>query len=157
VLAGFEQFAGIEVSRFDFGTSGHRTKPAGLVIESYRHRRAYTRPEDVEQVKSIVDPTRAKRAYDVHGFFYRDGYAVHEDGERAEGERPGMKRFPEASLLRINHYMTKSVEEYMAKREQWEGAGIPRRGPDTRLVKALDAEPDDTIAMYVPALREALA
>jgi hypothetical protein len=157
-LRGFEQFSGVEVSSLGFGPSGHLTRPSGLVIESYLRRRHYTSPEqDLEQVKSVVDPTRAERTLNAHGFYYRDGYAVHEDGQRADGDLPGSKTFPQTSLLRINHYITKSVEEYMTKREQWEAAGLARRPPTAQFVERLSGEQDEAITMYVPALREALA
>jgi hypothetical protein len=84
VLRGFEQFSGVEVSRLDFGPSGHRTKPDGLVIESYLHRRSYVSPKkDWEHVKSIIDPARTDHAFNAHGFFYTEGFAVSENGERA--------------------------------------------------------------------------
>jgi Glycosyltransferase family 92 len=158
VLRGFERFAGVEVSTFIFGPSGHETKPSGLVIESYLRRRAYTSPDqDVEHVKSIVDPTRVDRTLNAHGFYYADGYAVYENGEPAVAEPPGSKTFPKASLLRVNHYLTKSVEEYTTKRAQWEAVGLARRPPTERFIEVLSAERDETITTYVPALREALA
>ncbi len=158
VLKGFEQFSGVEVSSLEFGPSGHETKPAGLVIESYLRRRSYTSPEDdVEQVKSIVDPTRVDRTLNAHGFYYKEGYAVREDGRRADGEAPGSKTFPRTSLLRINHYITKSVEEYNAKRDLWASLGLARRPPSSQFVELLSSEHDESITRYLPALREALA
>jgi hypothetical protein len=158
VLAGFERFSGVEVSTLAFGPSEHEAKPSGLVIESYLRRRAYkSRETDVEHVKSIVDPTCVDRTLNAHGFYYADGYAVHEDGERATGDVPGSKTFPKASLLRVNHYLTKSVEEYATKRAQWEALGLARRPLNARFIELLSGEQDETITMYVPALREALA
>jgi len=158
VLKGFEQFPGVEVSSLEFGPSGHETKPSGLVIESYLRRRAYTSlQEDIEQVKSIVDPTRVDRTLNPHGFYYKEGYSVHEDGKRADGDAPGSKTFPRASLLRINHYITKSVEEYTAKRDQWAASGLYRRPPSPQFVELLSSEQDEAITVHLPALREALA
>jgi hypothetical protein len=159
VLEGFEQFAGVEVSRLDFGPSGHQVKPEGLVIESYALRRGYLSPKkDWEFVKSIVDPARTSHAFNAHGFFYTEGYAVHEDGRRALEKPPGRKGFPQTSLLRINHYITKSKEEYARKAAQWAAAGRPFPDDDrSGFFAHLSMEQDDTIKMYAPALREALA
>jgi hypothetical protein len=159
VLAGFEQFSGVEVSRLDFGPSDHDAKPEGLVIESYLSRRSYESPKkDWEHVKSIVDPARTDHAFNAHGFFYKEGYAVREDGEPAPRKPPGRKYFPQASLLRINHYITKSKEEYARKSAQWAAAGVPFPDDDVSgFFSHLSMERDETITMYVPALREALS
>ncbi len=159
VLEGFEQFSGVEVSRLEFGPAEHSTKPDGLVIENYLARRPYLTPEeDREHVKSIVDPTRTTHAFNAHGFFYSEGYAVREDGERAPQKPPGRMCFPLGSLLRINHYVTKSIEEYARKAAQWAAAGRPFPDDDREgLFAWLSMERDETITMYVPALREALS
>jgi len=159
VLHGFERFSGVEVSRFDFGPSGHQTKPDGLVIESYVHRRSYVSPKkDWEHVKSIIDPARTDHAFNAHGFFYTEGFAVSENGERALEKPPGRRVFPRGSLLRINHYITKSREEYLKKGEQWAAAGAPWPDGDREgFLEYMSAERDETITIYVPALREALS
>jgi len=159
VLAGFEQFAGVEVSRFDFGPSGHAERPDGLVIESYTRRRRYESPKkDWEHVKSIVDPARTDRAFNAHGFFYTEGFAVREDAERAPEDPPGRKYFPKGNVLRINHYITKSKSEYERKGAQWAAAGVPFPDDDrSGFFEHLSMERDETITMYTPALREAMS
>jgi hypothetical protein len=158
VLAGFEQFSGVEVFRLDFGPSGHSARPAGLVIDNYALRRSYMSPKkDWEHVKSIVDPARTDHPFNAHGFFYTEGYAVHEDRERALEKPPGRRGFPKTSLLRINHYITKSREEYLRKAGQWAAHGLPFPDDDrSGFLAQLSAERDETIKRYVPALREAL-
>jgi hypothetical protein len=159
VLSGFEEFAAVEVSRLDFGPSGHETKPTGLVIESYLRRRSYVNPKkDWEHVKSIVDPARTTHAFNAHGFFYSESWAVRENRERGLEDPPGRRGFPRADLLRINHYITKSLEEYSRKSEQWKAAGMPWPEDDPApFLEWLSTEHDDTITMYVEAVREALA
>src|SRR5256885_273181 len=102
VLSGFERWSGVEVSRLDFGSSGHDRKPPGLVIENFVHRRSYAAGE-LEYVKSIVQPARTSRPFNAHGFYYEEGFAVREDGKRAEDHPvPGKMAEPIAELLRIN-------------------------------------------------------
>ena len=160
VLAGLEQFPGVEVSRLEFGPSGHETKPAAPVIESYVLRRSYVSPKkDWEHVKSIVDPARTDHAFNAHGFFYTEGHAVNENGERTLDKPPGRRVFPQASRLRINHYITKSEEEYLRKGAQWAAAGLPWPEDNDRhaFFEYLSTESDEAIGIYAPALREALA
>jgi glycosyl transferase family 92 len=159
VLAGFEQFSGVEVCRLEFGPAGHRAKPEGTVIENYPLRRSYENPKkDWEHVKSIIDPARTSHAFNAHGFFYTEGHAVNENGEHALEDPPGRRIFPLASLLRINHYITKSEEEYLRKGAQWAAAGLPWPDGDREaFFTFLSTERDETIEMFLPALREALA
>ena len=173
ILRDYESSPGVGVNRVPFGPSGHGTRPPGLVIENY-----VRRPKVMQTViKSIVDPTAVERCRGAHHFSYRDGRCAVDELKRnldparlipAEMARAGKTArsnacFTEsfsAERLRINHYATKSVEEWEAK------VALPR--PDTgtdrpegardRLPKRLDAMADDQAIMrYLPALREALA
>jgi hypothetical protein len=153
VLAEYERWPGVCVTGIDFGTSGHRRKPPGLVIENYLHRREL-RPDGVVHYKSIVDPKRVRRCITVHQFEYHDGLAVDENHRPIPArQRPSRHRIS-ISRLRINHYRTKSEEEALRKMGTWaDKAGQPRRrGP---IPSSLDV-PDDEITRYVPALRAAL-
>jgi hypothetical protein len=160
VLAGFEAWPGVCVSRVDYGTSGHRHKPPGLVTESYLHRKHYETGYK-EFVKSIVDPARTLRCVNAHRFLYEDGFAVDENGRPLDDAVPNRSDVS-LSLLRINHYVTKSEEEYREKAAQWAAAGMPRSELQPAEQKpgwleSLEGEYDDAITEHVPALREALA
>jgi hypothetical protein len=160
VLAGFEEWPGVCVNRVDYGTSGHRRKPPGLVIESYLHRKSY-RPGYKELVKSIVDPARTRRCFNAHRFLYEDGFAVDENGRPLDASAPNRSDVS-LTLLRINHYVTKSEEEYREKAEQWAAAGMSRSElqpaeQQPGWLESLRSEYDDAITEHVPALREALA
>ena len=173
VLRDYEDFPGVGVNRVPFGPSGHATRPPGLVTESY-----VRRAKDMQTaIKSIVDPTAVERCAGAHHFVYRDGRCAVDERKRVldpsrrvppEIARAGKSARPNAGFtesfsverLRINHYATKSVEEWEEK------LALPR--PDTgterppgmreRVVTRLDAEPDDQAIMrYVPALKEALS
>ena len=173
ILRDYESSPGVGVNRVPFGPSGHETRPPGLVIESY-----VRRPKVMQTViKSIVDPRAVEGCNGVHHFLYRDGQCAVDEQKRvldparqipAEMARAGKTARTNAAFtesfsaerLRINHYATKSAEEWDAK------LALPR--PDTgtdrpqgardRLLERLDAVPDDQAIMrYVPALREALA
>jgi Glycosyltransferase family 92 len=171
ILRDYEEFPGVGVNRVPFGPSGHRTRPPGLVIENY-----VRRPKVAQTtIKSIVDPRRAVGSWGVHRFRYRDDACAVDELKRVldinreittanAGPRPkpnsGFTESFSAERLRVNHYGTKSVEEFQRKFE------LPR--PDTGEMKVprdmefqlkrLDGVPDDgAILQYLPALREALA
>jgi hypothetical protein len=147
----FEYAAALWVSRPEFGASGHRTKPPGLVIESYTRRA--DNPE--MQMKRIVDPKRVLRA----GLHDPYGGAPSVNTGHEPVRRP--KRAPVLDKLRLNHYITKSEEEALVKAQRIRASdGKPQIGLKRNLpavLERLDQLTDTTIQMYVPALREAMA
>jgi hypothetical protein len=137
-----------------FGPSGHRTKPSGLVTENYLHRLPQRRRK---HVKSIVDPARVVGCTDAHYFIYDHGYAVDENHYPLSLDATP---YASTSRLQLNHYGGKSEEEFRAKLDTPD----PLRGgsrPPLDFEQLLKEERhcgrvDTAIQQYLPALREAL-
>jgi hypothetical protein len=141
VLREYEPHAGVIVNWQCYGSSGQRTRPPGLTIESYT-RRARTNWARNRRVKTIVDPAVAIGPRSAHLFEVQPGHSlVTEDFRPIEvvrtsnGRRllrhlaarlpylpfdPYSKTEPSirqvsVSNLRINHYVTRSLEEMPLK------------------------------------------
>ena len=137
VLKQYEDHAGVIVNWQCYGSSGDRTRPDGLAIESYT-RRARTNWARNRRVKTIVDPLLALEPQSAHLFKVQAGHSlVTEDFKpvrvirQANGRRrlrhiaawlpylpfdPYSKTEPSirqvsVATLRINHYATRSEEE----------------------------------------------
>jgi len=169
VLADYEAWPGVAVAWVMFGMGGHRTRPAGLVIENYL--RTIETPDPIMNMKSIVDPTRVTTCASAHHCAYPYLSAVDENHVPVNGHTLVP---PSAERLRLNHYHSKSEEELMAKFERWRVVGgrpsasvgrfrswsgdIPTEDDleELRHKEAQDGVTDETILMYAPALREAL-
>jgi glycosyl transferase family 92 len=156
VLRDFEEHPGVGVNTLVFGTSGHQTPPAGLVVENYTRRLGVDRPR-TGAIKSIVDPTRVLKPGKVPHYFHYAGRqrAVNERFEPIQGH---VHRPPSVDLLRINHYFTRSqVERERKLRALRADAGVARNteGVEERDLRLNEAE-DETLAAYAPAIREAL-
>jgi glycosyl transferase family 92 len=153
VLAGLERWPGVGVNSVFFGTSGHRTRPAGLVIENYLENDSGA---GKNAIKSIIDPRRTARCDSVHSFTYVEGTAVNEHGYPIHGH---LTKSVSHSILRINHYWAKSEEQFRAKCAQPGAAnGYFRPWYDmSRLAGGRLNDESYAIAKYAPALREALA
>jgi hypothetical protein len=169
VLADYEQWPGVVVNAPRFGPSGHRTKPDGLVIESYL---THLRIGSDRTVKSIVDPAAVESARGSHLFNFRRRSAVDENGfpvHHLATKAPSFER------LRINHYFWKSEQELLWKanhrtaEQEWKQIPEKRHvlSPSDRRqmglsfeeLTALEAERgvrDETILSYAEALRESL-
>ena len=154
ILRDFERWPAVGANWLNFGTSGHVEKPPGLVIESYLE---HTRnPRARLTVKSIVDPRRVVTCDNPHYCKYEGGeLAVDEQKRPIEGPEYALTDSPSRSLLQVNHYWTKSEEEFRDKlgRRQAAGTGGLRKPVAPRAGEVRN----EAILRYVPALKEALS
>jgi hypothetical protein len=156
VLAGYAEAAAVGVNLSVFGTSGHRTKPSGLLIENY----LLKHPLGDRHIKSIVDPQRVVRSLSEHTFVFDDALEVDENGDPI-WRGGGRTCYTSCSRLRINHYRTKSAEEWRVKLSRPRpDTDSPYREPDFSWLGTDDArflEADHAITRWVPAVRDAVA
>jgi hypothetical protein len=155
VLHDYEQHPAVLANWAVFGSSGHRTRPPGLVLETYRRR--MKEEEGPQQSKSIVDPSRALRCGGAHFFYYKEGSAV---DERHRPMPYGRTHDLAFDLLRVNHYYTKSIEEGKQKLSRHAPTtGNPRTAARNRLElvdENLNEVLDERILFYLPELRRRL-
>jgi hypothetical protein len=152
LLPEYEYASALWISRAEFGASGHRTKPDGLLIENY------TRREDgaTMNMKRIANPERII-APGIHPTTYSEGPFV--DTEHEPVHKPVGP--PRLDKLRLNHYFTKSEEEARVKADRLRPSDAKPHVALQRnlagVLAQLDRVTDTTIQMYLPALRDALA
>ncbi len=169
ILAEYEQWPGVAVNLATHGPSGHRAKPAGLVIESYL---THIPLRMDRLVKSVVDPVAVENSL-INVFTYQRRSAVDENGYPVHDTATKTTSF---ERLRINHYFWKSEEELLRKAshrtDEQEWKEIPetrshlspadrrQRAPSFDDLIELEAERgirDETILPYATGVREALA
>jgi hypothetical protein len=160
LLPGYERWPAVAVNGALFGTSGHVTRPEGLVLENYTTRldRHATR-----RIKSIVDPAAVTRCLDAHKFEARRGMTVDENGYPISWEgnrywRGHMTKSPSLERLRINHYFARSEEDLRAKQARRAADWVPRPVPTSEEVQESHTAgvTDETILTYLAPLRAAL-
>ncbi|MEX1294966.1 MAG: glycosyltransferase family 92 protein [Candidatus Limnocylindrales bacterium] len=120
VLARFADAADLRIPRVDFGFSGHREPPDALTIE------AYTQVADVfgrdpskpPRVKSVVQP-KSISAVGIHTA------TVADDPRGPDGKRVPQRTVGRAcwEFVQLNHYYTRSFEEFEAKRFRGSATG----------------------------------
>jgi hypothetical protein len=146
-----KKFVGLAINWVMYGFSGHKEKPKGLVIENF------TKNDGIHHgYKSIVNP-RTVIEYQVHAalhFFKIE--VVNEKGIDAyecDVSKSGIDK------IRINHYYTKSYEEYSEKvikgRAGWPGAdkyNLPEYDPDY-----LSNYKDNIMDRFVQPLKERMS
>lgn len=105
---------GIAVNWVMYGSSGHETKPKGLLIENFLWRAIPPKP-GTRCVKTICNPDLVVRFDHSHYPIYKRGiYAITPKGNRCLGWSNPVTEYVG---LRINHYFTKSKEQWIERRK----------------------------------------
>jgi hypothetical protein len=162
VLRDYERWPGVGANWAVFGASGHRERPDGLVIESYTRRTGD--PLINRHIKSVVNPLEVRAFCMPHFFMYRggDGVAVDENGLAITGPPFSMTKSVSFEKLRVNHYATRSEEEFRRKLDRGPAdSSRPKSGRMTeanirRRLSKLDEVADETILAYVPRVKQML-
>jgi hypothetical protein len=127
------------------------------VIENYVRRPAGEKWNT--PIKSIVHPPRVANFCLPHFFSYREGHCVDENNHPLPNRH--VTDSVSFARLRVNHYMTRSAEEYRTKLSRpTADLGRSRELTDRqfeRRLKVLDEVEDRSIQIYLPDLRKALA
>jgi glycosyl transferase family 92 len=147
-----------EVDRVDlpwrnFGFSGHRTRPSGLVIENYVM--AEDIPEGGVPVIAVKSISRSSAITTI------GGHSTQVAGDRvvdASGNRPqmvpGRMVQPSYASAQVNHYVTRSEDEFNRKVAR----GEPNREVPRRLYTVEEeqgfATPDDSVARFIEPTRQ---
>lgn len=119
-LVKYDDYAALGVPWSIYGSSGHMHKPDGLVKDNYLWRR----PDEPQWIKSIINTQYCTRIIDPHrGEYTRP--AVNEMFEVIPA--PGAITDAPRAFIKINHYFTKSYDEWLKKVER--GTGNPNTPP----------------------------
>jgi hypothetical protein len=119
VLRDFEKFGALIIPWITFGSNGHQARP-GSVLEAYTRRgpNGFSLYGSLPQHKSIVQNRFAWECPNPHFFRYLRGrYSVDTRKKRHWGWHSTSR----AETVQLNHYMTKSREDWLLKQERLGG------------------------------------
>lgn len=122
-LAGFEEFAAVEINWLVYGSSGRKNKTPGTVMERFRQ---HSVPGHYlnRHVKSIVNPCRVYTMIGCHEAAKISGYIA--DSHKHPVRRNFREREPQQDVIRINHYAVRSYEEFVEKQARGRASGTQR-------------------------------
>lgn len=104
---------GVVINWMIFGSSHYKNAPQGLVTSNYVYR-SKDMFEKNKLVKTVCDPRKVAGILNPHFVIYVPGYyAIDMAGNKVDGAET---KKPYVSELRINHYFTKSKQEFLQKR-----------------------------------------
>jgi len=132
---------GIRIPRINFGHSGHTKKPAGLTIEAYTCREsAKSDHKDLARGEFLSNNDYSSSAHSWRYRLLKRGRTIGES---------------KVADMRVNHYYTKSLEEYLARQSH----NLHRGASEEDFFKqneTLNAISDDDMQRFVPELRARL-
>jgi hypothetical protein len=109
-LRNFEDVPGIEINQVLYGSSGHKRKTDGLVMERFKDHSSFDLLQN-RGVKSIINPRRIFYMATAHIAEYFNGeYSV--DTHKNKNMKGSLERPVLHDKIRHNHYACKSLEEF---------------------------------------------
>jgi hypothetical protein len=115
-LKGFEGYGGVEINWLVYGSSGKKEKEDGLVIERFKDHSSIEFDRNL-YVKTILNP-RLVLYINIHIANYTvNKYSVNQDKEKLKVHYLN-REAGKYDKIRINHYFSKSYEEFLLKRDR---------------------------------------
>lgn len=114
----------IKIPRYDFGSNGHINKPEGKVMDNYKkHEEIYS---SFKTIANSIYINKKKFFYSVHDFNYLDrkGIIYNSFLSKKNPINKNKRGNKNETPLIINHYNTKSHEEYFKRVKIWENGGV---------------------------------
>ncbi len=114
-------FAELVIGWIIYGSGGHKTKPDGLIMENYKYH-----ADKSWGIKSIVNPrlvfnTKNPHTHEIAGFI------IDENGKKMGRIIQTENRNITTNKIRVNHYVTKSFEEYSIRTKR--GSAAQKNSP----------------------------
>ncbi len=143
--------AGVAINWLTYGSSNRVLEKNGLVIENYKQRAPINFFLN-GFVKTICDPRRVSEHH-LHYVKYKDGfYSVDENGKKVLG---AWNSNISCSKLRVNHYFSKSFEEFIKKRERLfaDHKNNAKREISAFVMRDNNEVYDNIVQKYIPKLQ----
>lgn len=154
IMALNENAAGVAINWRIYGSSGLVEKQDGLVIENYRYR-AENDFKVNNHIKTICNPRMVEDIKKSHFPKYKEGmYNINENGTPVLGP---FNPNGSCKKIRINHYFTKSKEEYIAKMNRGKADALDKRNIEEFYAHDKNAVYDYIMEPYVELLKEVIA
>lgn len=143
--------SGVGVNWAIYGSSNFNTAPTGLITENFNHR-GNNREVGNAHIKTICNPRRVSYYISPHYPLYKLGaYSIGDSGERLYVWFCDKREYKN---IRINHYYTKSKEQYLRKISRGLGSTTREYLPNKFEENDLNEIEDNSMAAYSRILKE---
>ncbi len=154
-LKDYEKYPAVGINWVRFDSNGHQTKPlsgGGLVTVNYTRVMKNYNDKLNCYIKSIINPKKVSGIFDPHYAIYKnEKYAVNEKFDILYGS---VSKYHTSQKIQVNHYFTKSVEEYIKKTARGNADNDKKRIYVEDYVNFPEYTFDYAIQKYLPELRK---
>lgn len=148
-LGAYEDYGGVGINWMMYGPGRHDARPTGSQIESYVYRVPEEFPEN-KHIKSFFQTDRVEAVPNPHYAQYKEGYfCVNEKGRRIDGPFSAVS----FEKVRINHYFTRSRQDFQEKIEKSMHTANPRSMDDFCRIKNAATIQDHSGIEFLERLR----
>ena len=165
-LKDFKKEPAVGINWVMFDSNGHKKRPNLLVIEAYTRVRANYQHPFNKHIKSIVQPTKVLGIKNPHYCFYYGNKTAVDEKHCSIGSPSNIHNCNNAftennsiEKIRINHYHTKSEEDYIAKikRGYSDRTGEQRPSVEYSEINFNEETTEDRVILkYLPELKQKL-
>jgi hypothetical protein len=152
------KLARIEINWTNFGDSGHLTKPSGLVINNFTKSGSNVVPQVVKSISNTQYLSKRFAYTNVHRFSLR--FTLKDIFTKLLLGYPRIIKGKIANdLLQLNHYITKSKEEFLAKGQKFKKGwqtGKKTRELYIKLNNQFNQVKRTNILRFLPELRKSI-
>jgi hypothetical protein len=133
---------GLRIPRINFGDNGHLTRPDALLGEAYtRREKVLSDHKDLANSRFLSSNDHTNSAHAWGYRWWKPGRVVRED---------------EIEQLRVNHYYTKSISEWLGRQNTSGGRPMTEEGFKLKNEGRNDVE-DTSMLRFVPGIKQAMA
>lgn len=154
-LKDYENYPAVGINWVMFDSNGYKTKPVsggGCVTANFTRVMKNYNDKTNCHIKSIVNPAQVVSIYNPHyAEYYNNQYAVNENFEVIYG---ALTEVHSAQKIRINHYYSKSEEEYIKKTVRGNADNRCKRKRLEEYLNFPEYTYDYAIQKYVPELKK---
>ena len=165
VLKEYEKYPALGVNWVLFDSNGLKNRPDNLVIDAYTRVPANYQFYDNRHIKSIVNPRKVQSIVNPHFCFYKKRELCVDENYNQIGsnilflDTNANARTKKNSInkIRINHYHSKSEEDYVKKRSLGFADKEGERPKDSHTNFEVETANDYVIQKYLPELKKVMS
>ena len=160
VIEEYEDYPALGVNWIMFDSNDIKERPKGLVIENYTKVQLNIHSRENKHIKSIVNPRKVKFVSNPHYCIYKNHELAVDENFKKIGKYPDFENLSamteqhSSNKIRINHYHTKSCEDYCRKRQFGFADSYKKRPEIDQYLNFKNRREDKVIFKYIPKLKK---